>query len=1245
MVFRVIWNDLFAYFLVTFALVFNKTNMHSRVTKLIIFLLLPTLWVFSQPDIPGNSFFENLSHHEKESLLNDWINESGNRKKWSHQARLNFAQSAYENSEKDSPLRMKAMYCLAELYFNEGRFSDAFAFYDTLAHYAEQYEDHRISISVNNFRGNIYRFKGDYYSALDVLHNALQLAEREGIENLIPVTLNNLGVVYRILSDGKKASELHNKALQYAENLKDTSEIIQSYNNLGYLKWVENNIDKAHEYYDKGYKLALVAKDIHHLAHLNNNLGNIYRENYMIEDAQMHYNKALDYLNEVTLVGLKAVILSNLGTTYKYAGDNDKAIEYFNQSLEITQSIELNRFTRDNYLLLSQIYHEQGIMPEAYATLNRYVEINQKLFNDQLISSINYFNERIFEAEKKEQEYMFKLERNLLLLIIIALALIFMGTVAIILFKSFKSKRQHIEKLKTIIREKDRTEAALRQSEENYQTFIRTLNEGLIVLDLSNKIEFLNQKACKVLGCELPENIIGASIESFLFTPEDEKIFRDKMELQKIGISDNYELQIRNVQGDVLWLNISSAPILDLNQNAKGSVNLITDVTERKQTEQNYNDLTTNLNQKIKQLNCMYDISDISGVPGITFEEIIEKSLEIIPVGLKYSHDIAVQIMFNDKMYSSKNYKETPWSYTVPIKVQKKKLGYLKVLYLEEKPTINRDAFHFNEKILLKNISEKFGQILEAKNMERILRESQEKLQEVQKLARIGNWEKNLITNQYTFSETFYEITEITTEKRKFFDIERFFEIIHPDDRNILEELNLDLKSQDTRPIVNINYRIITSKGTIKYIYSTRKIVKDDVGEAIRCVYTVQDITEQKVNQELKYNIEVALKTAEAKQQFLANMSHEMRTPMNGIMGMVDFLLKTELTPEQYDFTQTIKDSSEGLLDILNDILDLSKIEAGKFQIKTQTFNLEPMLERIKGLFAALTKHKELVLKIELDKKIPEKIVTDENRLYQVITNLVSNAVKFSDTGEIILSVTLESALKDQLVLLVEVKDNGPGIKESEIDTLFIPFNQLDDISVKKNEGTGLGLAISKKLVELLGGNIGVENNKDKGCTFYFTFTACIPRVKYPKNGKPKEEVEIINKDLSGIRVLCVDDKKVNQKVVTLMLTHVNCIVSLASNGKEALDNLDKNEFDIILLDIVMPEMDGIETIKEIKKRFPNHPPVIALSANVMEGDKEEYLASGMNDYISKPVHAEELYQKITFWNNYRLAKQLKKVE
>jgi PAS domain S-box-containing protein len=1220
--------------------------MGFRIIFLIAFFF-NTLLSLGQNDSERNSFLGSLNEVEKEQLLNQWLIEADNYKVWSHEARISYATAVYENAASNQPVKMKAIKSLAGLHFEAGELDKAYAYSDTLYGYAMKHKDHNSIITSSLYKGTIHRFKGDYYRALNHTYDAYRLAVDKNVSNLLSATLNSLGLIYFNLANNQKAIPLFEEALEIALEQRDTNQLILTYMYLGDLKLSQKNFDQATALFKKGLELAVENNEIVHIAAFHNKMGNVLRNSTSLDEAIEWYSKALKQLDGMVSAELKAIVYRDMGIAYFFKNDFQQALNYVNKSLEISNSSDFKRYTRDNFYTLSQIHYKMGSTSDAYNFLSRYIEINESLFSNHLINSISYFNERLYQSERKEEIYRIKLQRNILVLIIAILAFIFLGSLALLLLKSYRENRKYIDKLKATIKEKEITESALRQSEDNYHTFIRTLNEALVVLDNNNRIEFVNYKACKLLDSEHQEDLLGIDFQTLLLTPEDEKLFRDKMELQKIGITDSYEMQIKTIRESVLWVNINSAPILDPYQNPKGSVNLISNITERKLNEQSYNELTTSLNQKIKQLNCMYDISDISGVPGISLEEIIEKSLEIIPVGLRYSHDIGVQVMFNNRIFSSKNYKDTPWSYTVPIKVQKKKLGYLKVNYLEEKPMVNRDAFHFNEKILLKNISEKFGQILESKNMNQHLRESQEKLQEVQKLAKIGNWERNLVTNQCVFSESFFDIAEITNEKRKFFDFDRFLDILHPDDKPQVANMDDDLTSKNAKYLANLYYRIITPTGIIKYIFSTRKIIKDETGQLIRCVYIVQDITDQKVNQDLKYNIEIALKTSEAKQQFLANMSHEMRTPMNGIMGMVDFLLRTDLTPEQLDFTRTIKDSSEGLLNILNDIIDLSIIEAGKFRIKSQTFSLKDMLEKIRGLFAALTRHKELSLKINVDNKIPTHIITDESRLYQVLTNLVSNAVKFTETGEILLNVKIENAHKDQMELLVEVIDSGPGIKPSQLENIFKPFELSDDgINNKQNEGTGLGLAISKKLVELLGGNIGVVNNSKRGCTFYFTFTITLPKMKVPNNKLPAHQnVNIIEKNLKGVKVLFVDDQKVNQKVISLMLKHVQCEVTIASNGKEALKLIGENDFDIILLDIVMPIMDGRTAFRELRKKYPYHPPVIALSANVLEEDKEEYLADGMNDYISKPVNAEVLYQKLTYWYNYRLAQQLKDVK
>jgi PAS domain S-box-containing protein len=1211
------------------------------------FLIFETTFASQQPLPIETDSWETISPTKKNETIADWIEKSSDRIHWSHRARMEFANSAYYHAKlmRNEELKMLAMLSLAELFFNEAEFDKSLELLDSIKLFASQSGKYDMLIKADNYISSIYRYRGEIFEALGLTYDAYLLAKEHNKTALIALSANNLGIIYRNLGENKIALNYYNEALEMALLVADTNQVITSYSGMGNFFWFEKDSQTALEYYNKAMHLAKNSNDLQHIASLNNNIGNTFREKGEYDEALLHYDAAYELLDEINVTGLKAVIIRNLGLIKQKKGNFEKALERIHQSLEIASGIGIESIMRENYLTLSQLYKSTGNNMEAYNYLMLYTEINQQIHNNQLINRISYFNDKIFNAQRKEELYKYRLQSNLFILIIVILFLVSLSLFSFLIFRRSKERRRQYTRLKNTLQDKIIIEKALRQSEENYQTLIKTLNEGLIVLDKNNKIEFLNLKASKILGTNDKNELYGHKFEEFLLTTEDEKLFQEKVELQKMGISDHYEIKMKNMAGDVLWAHLSSAPILDEDLKTKGSVALISDVTEKKKSEQTYSELTAHLNQKIKQLNCLYDITDISGVPGISFEDIMEKSLEIIPVGLRYSHDIGVQIVFDKTIYSSKNFIDSPWSYSVPIKVQKKKLGYIKVAYVEEKPNINKDPFHFNEKILLKNISEKFGKIIESKNLERVLRENQQKLEEVQRIAKIGNWEKDFTTENCMFSETFFDIANISPERRKFFDYDKLVEIIHPDDKEIFIEFEKGLikgiQSQDS----TANYRIITNEGSIKFIFSSGKMILDEQNNKTGCVFTVQDITEQKYTQELQHHAELALKTSEAKQQVLANLSYEMRTPITGIMGMTDFLLESGLTETQMELAKTIKDSSLGLLNSINNILDLQRIEAGKFRLNNSVFSLSQLINKINSLFTALTRSKEINLTIDIQPDIPENIISDQERLYQIITNLISIVTENAfGKGNISIRLRKESIKGDKMMVIVEIIDNFSKIDITEVNSILYPEKGLDVSFLQKKDNISVGLAISRKLVDMLEGSIGVEKNK-KGTTFYFTFFTTIATHISPLPENNLSPEKIISK-IKGLRVLCVEDQKINQKVISLMLTYAHCNVSIASNGKEAIERLEKEEFDIILLDMVMPVMDGIETLRIINLKSKPHPPIIALSANVLDEDKDRYYSAGVQDFISKPINAEELYSKIDKWHNNTSSKsKLKKVK
>jgi PAS domain S-box-containing protein len=391
----------------------------------------------------------------------------------------------------------------------------------------------------------------------------------------------------------------------------------------------------------------------------------------------------------------------------------------------------------------------------------------------------------------------------------------------------------------------------------------------------------------------------------------------------------------------------------------------------------------------------------------------------------------------------------------------------------------------------------------------------------------------------------------------------------------------------------------------------------------------VRDISERKKNDELEQKIQVARKSAAVKQQFLANMSHEIRTPMTGIMGMTSLLMRTQLSPAQQEYVRNIKISSENLLNIINDVLDLSKIEAGKMELKPNRISLRDFVADIKEIFQHQAQAKGLRFTTSIDPGIPSSIIVDDQRLKQVVNNLLSNAFKFTDDGEISVRFLIEQQKGQEVILRCDVMDTGMGISEENQRQVFEKFTQVDTSLIRPFEGTGLGLAICRELTNLLGGDISVTSVLNQGSTFSFTFKA-----RFDENDMETPS-QLLKKDFLNmdISVLHVEDKLLNQKVVGFILFNAGCNVDFVKNGLEAIEKYSPGKYDIILMDIQMPVLDGISAYHELKRLHGDKLcPVIGLSANAMEGDEQKFLEMGLDDYIVKPFQPHVLYEKLLKW-------------
>ena len=452
------------------------------------------------------------------------------------------------------------------------------------------------------------------------------------------------------------------------------------------------------------------------------------------------------------------------------------------------------------------------------------------------------------------------------------------------------------------------------------------------------------------------------------------------------------------------------------------------------------------------------------------------------------------------------------------------------------------------------------------------------------------------------------------------------------------------------------NHKMILTKLSLDEIktFETIGVKKDGntllmemVGKKINiqekpCYFIViRDISDRKANKdktklikEYKVENDLSKQTAAIKKQFLVNISHEMRTSLTGIIGMVGFLQKTNLDATQFDYLFTIKNSSEMLYNLMKEIIDISEMEANDKQVKVKVFSFQNLCNKIIGLFNVFNDtNKNLNIYTNVAYDLPDSIKTDENKLIQIFSNLISSAVRYTESGSITVNFVINDMYTNKVMVKVEIVDTGKAFDAKTQQNLFLKDNTFGSFADFDYDESGLSILIAKDLVALMKGEMGLECNKEIGNKIWFTFEA--EQIGYKDELFDELQNENYDDLVMEIKVLIVEDKFINQKVISMMLENVGCTVDIANNGREALDMFEENKYDLIFMDIQMPIMDGITAIKELNIAHKILPPIIGLSATVFDKDKDP-MPVGMADYLVKPITSEKLYEKVIKWKSHK---------
>lgn len=713
-----------------------------------------------------------------------------------------------------------------------------------------------------------------------------------------------------------------------------------------------------------------------------------------------------------------------------------------------------------------------------------------------------------------------------------------------------------------------------------------------------------------------------------LYHPEDRESFTSAVEAA-LREGTPYELELRRIRPDQedMTLLTQGRTVEDDSGDVVGLYGTVLDITERKRIE-----------RELAQTAAILQAAMDNSTAGIAIADAPDGRLRYVNkagLGIRAGDESQlvddIDIQAYVESWQIYHFDKTPYApEEVPLARAVLKGEVVSEEFLIQRPTGEWRSVLANAAPVLNDAGEieagivVFLDITQRKRAEEALIEKEQHLIEAQRMAQIGSWSYDPESQQPTWSEGMFHIWGLDPDKGAphYSDHARY---IHPADFPTFDAAVT--KALDKGIPYDLELRILRPDGEERTIVALGEAIRDEHGAIVELRGTIQDITERKwIEEQLTRAKESAEYANQTKSEFLANMSHEIRTPLNGVLGMLQLLNHTTLDSDQRQYTMMATEASERLTNLLSDILNLSRVEAGKLQIDYEPTHLRETLDHARKLFVLNAKEKQIELALHVDPRIPDTVLGDSTRLLQVLTNLVGNAVKFTDKGEITIEAfPLPASQPHSSKVLFAVSDTGVGISQKDQDTLFEPFVQGQKGYKKTHQGAGLGLSICSRLVGLMGGTIHTESEPDAGSTFYFCITFPLPETETENDDAFSSKDDSI----SRLTVLVVEDDEMSSTVVEKALENGGHNVTLCANGQESIDELKNGTYDVVLMDIQMPVMDGVEATRAIRAGASGDHnstiPIIAMTAYAMTGDEERFLEEGINGYVSKPVNIAKI--------------------